>query len=316
MRILVAILLAAGLLPLASTQKLLGQQTEISLTVYNAANFEFIKDAEVSYFDRSGRKIPSGSTNSEGFALFDVPFAPGEEVIIQVNKFGSFKTEQFKHRIKVNTLGPNEVRCYLRVFEGIKVRGRVYHGKMRKRLPIKGASIIVPDPTGGKETHKTNSRGYFEFNTLFSPGESLPIKIEAEGFEMLSPTITVELEGPRNNDFEFFLSTPPKVDWCDCLLYGSLGTGVISGATYWAAGTAYNNYQDFSKDDRQQKYDKANSLNRVSLIAAGFTILLGSSAWICKEKEKKILAQRTKGKRSSFFSLNNRNGTLGFTYHF
>lgn len=315
MRLLIVITLAVGLLLLASAPKSYSQQTQISLTVYNAANFEFIKDAEVAYFDRSGRKIPSGSTNSQGFALFEVPFAPGEEVIIQVNKFGTFKTEQFKHRIKVNALGPNEVRCYLRVFQGIKVKGRVFHGKMRKRVPITGASIIVPDPTGGKETHKTNSRGYFEFNTLFSPGESLPIKIEAKGFEMLTKTVTLELEGPRNNDFEFFLDLPPKIDWCDCLLYGSLGTAVISGATYWAAGSAYNNYKDFSNDDREQKYNKANTLNRVSLTTAGLTVLLGGSAWICKEKEKRDLAKRA-GRKTSFYSLKNRHGAIGFTYHF
>jgi hypothetical protein len=263
------------------------QTSTITVRIRSAVDVSPIQDAEISYFNPSGIKLSAGNTNSEGYLRFQVPFAPGDQVVIVANKFGEFTTQTISYTIKNPNLGPNECNFFLRVFTGLKVRGHVYNGGEGGNKPIVGVEISVPNPTGGEDRYFTDPQGLYEFNTIFESGQKLPFRLKAEGYNLLNTEKTLQVEGPGNNVFDFRLQPEPTLDWPKYLLYGSGGAAVISIGTYLWADSAYESYQDFGNSERENDYRRANRLNRTSIVSGIAAISMFTVSRLLKRKDKK-----------------------------
>jgi hypothetical protein len=286
--------------------------------VYNAGDRKAIKDADVYYFDKTGKKISALPTNSEGRYSFQTTVEPGYPIIIKAAKNG-FKAVQSSLVLRKEGTGDNnKMDFYLYPFAGIEVTGHINDAKGK---PVSNAVIKVPNPIGQIETFKSKTDGSYEFNTFYEPGQSLSFRIELDGYHTVveSRTIRTEVEGNR---FDFELKRVAKFRLCDCFLYGSGATALLSAGMYWRADNAYNSYKDFGNPDRNDAYSTANASNRVSIVSGGIALGLLGAGLICKRQERKeeenrqIKVRRT----SSFMPLNKQDGIsnmqIGIAYRF
>lgn len=160
--------------------------TQINITGYvrDASNQKPISEAEVYFYDPTGKRLPVRSTNSDGFFRFETNFKPGQFVTIKAGKTGEYTlSESVTHLISDPTVRKNEVNFFLRNDEAtsgsLKITGYVYDQKSKK--PIPAASVSVPDLIGKWYSVKTNASGLYDLNTFAKPGNDLNFRVEMPG---------------------------------------------------------------------------------------------------------------------------------------
>ncbi len=298
----------------------LSAQINITGYVRDASNQKPISDAEVYFYDPTGKRLPIRSTNSDGFFRFETNFKPGQFVTIKVGKTGEYTlSESVSHLISDPAVRKNEVNFYLRKDEAtsgsLKITGHVYNQKNKK--PVSGANVSVPDLIGKWYSVKTDATGLYDLNTFVKPGNDLNFRVEMPGYHPYPEAKTLKSEG---NQFDFYIRPTAKFP-CECLLYGSGAAALTSGGTYWGAGSKYNSSKDFSNNSRQRDYNSANTLNRVSIASAGTAVGLFGGWLLCKHLQKKKAKATLKGRRPGHSSIaplriQDNSAPIGIAYRF
>ena len=300
---------------------LLSAQIVISGYVRDASDQKPIQEAEVYFFDPTGRQLPARSTNSDGYFRFETTFKPGQFITIKAGKKGEYaQSETLTYLIKDPNFGTNVVNFFLRREEDthgtMKVTGYVYDRKSKR--PVPGATISVPDKINKRYSVKTNPSGLYDLNTFYQPGDLLEFRIEMTGYKIFTKEEILRSDG--NNRFNFEISPVAKIPWCKIMLYGSGGAALASLGLYWGADKAYENYKDFSNADREDDYNKANNLNRASIVSAGVAVGLFAGWLICDKIEKNKNKAKKKNYKSSFVPQGGSDGAgalrIGMAYNF
>ena len=267
------------------------QTTTVSGMVVDAYSLETIDGVEVAFVNESNQSVFVEPTNLSGEFEIKTRLQPGDKIQIHFSKEGYRRgfIEKVIERSGLNLKINLEPKTPGEVDGDIRIAGHVKDLK-GDNAAIEGAQVWFINEYNRKiPVRASDKSGYFEINTNLKPGDDVEIFVEnPNGHKTTKAKFSIKNE-TANNRIDIFLRPKGFIPNSTYFLGGGgvlLTTGLL---TKLGSNSAYDKHKDFDNENRQADFDKANKLNKVSILTATpGLILAGIGAYTALTGNKKL----------------------------
>ncbi len=244
------------------------QLTTISGHITDAYSKEALEEVEIAFINGNSQSVFVEPSNLSGDFEFKTNLKPGDKIQLHISKQG-YRRGFIERVIETNGLNLTitlEPKSPGEVDGDIRIIGHVTDFKGKTKA-IAGAQVWFINEYNRKiPVRASDQTGYFEINTNLEPGEEVAIFVEnAPTHKTTKANFSIKKE-TANNRLEVYLRPKNYLPKSTYLMASGgllLSTGLI---TRLSSNSAYDKHKNFQNTNRLADYDKANNLNKVSIL--------------------------------------------------